>query len=142
MYSSQTYSTSYAPDLQPGDVVLVAVGPVHHVGIVTDRLAHGEPFVISNSRRAGGVREGPLSVFSQGKPVFTQELSSSLPLEEVLFRARSRLGDAWDLIGWNCEHFVRHALGLPTKSPQLRVGLVACAVGLGLLLRHGRVRAT
>ena len=122
--------------LSPGTVVSVPVfGLLSHVGIVSDRVGHdGCPMVISNSQRRRGGAEESWSDFTQGKEAKVEPLSSSLPWWEVLDRARSRLGRRWDLLVWNCEHFVRYSLGLEPKSPQLRAVAGAILVVVALRL--------
>ena len=112
----------------PGTVLAVAVGPVEHVGIVTDQTQAGFPTVISNSHRAGGVAEEPLPTFTSGGELRIVGYLGKLSPAEVLRRARSAIGTKWKLFNWNCEHFVRWAHGLKPSSPQLAV-----AVGLALI---------
>jgi len=106
----------------PSTVVGVWVGPFLHVGIVSDhRSFNGLPYVISNSARAGHGAEEPWDVFSGGRIVYQVDgLESALPWPVVLTRARNVLCKKWDLLGWNCEHFVREALGIRVESPQLQ----------------------
>lgn len=101
------------------DVVVHGV-PVHHVGLVSRVESWGDVFVISNSKRRGCVVEEHISEFAEGRRVAHHpHIRGDLHGLTVVQRARSRLGHAWDLIGSNCEHFVRWAHGLPEVSPQL-----------------------
>ncbi|MFP5211761.1 MAG: hypothetical protein ACLGPL_00125 [Acidobacteriota bacterium] len=108
--------------LVPGTVVSVRVGFFFHVGIVSDRHdCNGLPYVISNSARVGRGAEESWDVFSGGKTVYQEiGLESALPWPFVLVRAGNLMPKKWDLLSWNCEHFVREALGIKVESPQLQ----------------------
>lgn len=107
-----------------GDVLRVRVnGVILHEGIVTE---HGR--VISNSRRRGGVFEESARTFASGHNIINVGRLSSLPAEQVLARARARIGRPYDLVSYNCQHFVRDCYGLAPASHQKRL-----AVGAGLL---------
>lgn len=110
--------------LKPGTVVAVAVGPIDHVGIVTDRIVNGYQTVISASQKIGHVAEEVLPEFSNGQMVRVLGYLGKLAPMVVLRRARSMLGKTWRLFSWNCEHFVRWAHGLRPTSPQLIKGAV------------------
>lgn len=120
--------------LKPGEVIGVRVGLVTHVGIVSDRYAEGMPMVISNSHRAGCVAEEPLNIFQSKYSLVLVPQTLTLPPSLILSRAREKLGTKWNLITWNCEHFVHWALGLEPKSPQLNQA-IAVAGGLAALMR-------
>lgn len=120
--------------LHPGDTIGVRVGFVTHVGIVSDRYSDGAPMVISNSHRAGGVTEEPMSVFQGRYPLVSVAQPKTLPAGHILSLARQKLGTRWNLLSWNCEHFVHWAHGLEPKSPQLSHA-VAFAGLVALLMR-------
>lgn len=127
--------------VSPGDCVFVDVSvawgavPVRHLGIVTDAVGlDGHLRVISNSARRGGVYEEEWRTFAQGLPVHRADLTSTLPPDVTLERARRREGTRYDGAGYNCEHFVRESFGLPVKSPQVRragyiAGGIMAAIG-------------
>ena len=110
--------------LHPGKVIGVRVGPIIHVGIVSDKLYFGEPMVISNSNRAGGVAEEPLGVFQGPYKLIPMGQPAEAPREQVLARARKKIGTTWNLFSWNCEHFIRHAYGVKPESSQLQNAFV------------------
>lgn len=114
--------------LFPGKVIGVRIGFVTHVGIVSDKLLHGEPMVISNSSRAGGVAEEPLSLFKGPFSFVAVPQPPVTPLAQVMGRARGKIGTTWNLFIWNCEHFVRHAFGIKPESPQLKLALITAGV--------------
>src|SRR5215469_2218276 len=119
--------------LQPGTPVGIWIYGVEHEGIVSDILdLDGLPYVISNSARFGSGAEEPWRVFTAGRRAHVlQGLVSSLPRQVVLSRARGLLNKKWDVFNWNCQHFVRSAMGLPVISPQLTV---AAGVFLAVLV--------
>lgn len=121
-------------NLTPGTVVGARLGLITHVGIVTDRYAGGQPMVISNSMRSGRVEEEPLRIFQGGFPLVPVTQPALVPASEVLSRARQKLGTRWDLLSWNCEHFVHWAFGQDPKSPQLRAGLISSVAVLMAVL--------
>lgn len=119
--------------LMPGTVISVDMGLYDHIGIVTDQYVNGVPAVISNSLKNGGVSEESLADFTGGHLVSTVGYLGNLPVRQVLQRARSKIGTKWDLLLWNCEHFVRWAHGLNPASPQVRRGFMLLA-GIAALI--------
>lgn len=103
-----------------------------HWGIVTDSWEGGEQTVISCSGLRRMVIEEPMSIFRQGNSVEPRDFPPALPVREVLVRARGKLGQRYDLLNWNCEHFVYDSFGLVKQSPQLQQ-LAICAIGLAIL---------
>lgn len=79
-----------------------------------------------------GVTEEPLKVFQGGYPPAPVVLPKALPVGHILFLARLKLGTRWNLLSWNCEHFVYWAYGLEPTSPQLKQASIF--VGLAALL--------
>lgn len=123
--------------LRPGDVIGtdVRVGPylVRHVGVVSSADPYYGVFVISNSKKAGMIAEEHLDTFTGGGDWKRHpELRGRLSSQEVVRRARKRIGDPWRLFGDNCEHFVREVQGLLRESPQVAAGIAATAF-FGLL---------
>ncbi|PUB88045.1 MAG: hypothetical protein DBP00_07390 [gamma proteobacterium symbiont of Ctena orbiculata] len=109
--------------LQPGTIVSVAVGPIRHFGIVSDRVDFGSPYIISSSNRTGQVAEEKSEIFANGGKIKVHGYPSRLNPFEVLKRARNMLGTKYDIFKWNCEHFVRWAHGLKPESPQMQVAV-------------------
>jgi len=103
----------------PGAVVAVSPLIATHFGIATDRGT-----VIANSKRKHCVCEETVEEFSGGWPIRVVGYLGNLGAAEVLNRARSLLGRPYDLLGFNCEHFVRQTHGLKPKSSQIRTALV------------------
>ena len=116
--------------LLPGTVVSIWVFPIfRHRGIVSDRFSGGEPMVISNSARAGRVAEEPWHLFAAGQRVLVEGYPSNLLPSEVVSRARSLIGKAYDLLRWNCEHLTSYAHGQQPASPQVAATATALVLG-------------
>lgn len=128
----------YAPGTVLGVPVHLGAITVEHVGIVTDSVDwfSGECMVISASKKNGAVVEETMSAFAGDGVPTVKALQPRLPVPEVLRRARHRLGERWDLLESNCEHFVYECLGYVKTSPQLvaaGVGVLAVgSVGVGV----------
>lgn len=104
-----------------------------HKGIVSDRWYGGKPMIVSNSARSGGVHEEPWEVFAEGNSVMVDGYPGGLPNFEVLSRAKSLIGTQYDLLRWNCEHFIAYAHGLKPKSPQVAVTIAIVTLSLSVL---------
>lgn len=125
--------------LRPGSVVAVPIGPFTHVGIVSDWMTPSGPTIISSSHRRGFVTEEALADFASGRRVISAGYPGDLPPATVIERARSKLGEPWNLLNANCEHLVTWAHGLDRSSPQLRTGFVLLAlVGVGSFALRAR----
>ncbi len=112
----------------PGTIVSVPVLVVYrHRGIVSDRYIGGRPCVITTALGKGVVEE-PWAAFGPAHLVNSEGYPSTLPYWEVLHRARQHLGRAYDVFGFNCDHLVAEAHGLPVQSPQLRATLAAAGL--------------
>lgn len=136
--------------LRAGQVVSVMASSglgfdVDHVGIVSDRRDRfGLPLVISANRRTGKVTEDIWPDFSAGRDVVLLNWAPAPGRSpaEVIRRARARLGQPWDLVNHNCEHFVKDVLGHGASSPQLQAGVaglltVGALAGLFYLIFRG-----
>jgi hypothetical protein len=85
--------------------------------------------VISNSARAGGVAEEPWHVFAAGQRVMVDGYPSNVSPFEVVNRARSLIGKAYDLFRWNCEHLTSFAHAQQPASPQVAATVAALVFG-------------
>jgi hypothetical protein len=92
--------------------------------------------LISNSKRRGRVAEETWDECIGNRQVRYVGYPGKLPEGEVLYRARNKIGEPWNPLTWNCEHFAYWAHGLPKQSPQLReavvIGLICLVVGSAL----------
>jgi len=110
------YPYERASRLHPaGSLLAIRIrGLFDHVGIAT-----GYGTVIHSSARFGRVMETDLADFSQGRPVRTVAYSSSLSGTEVVVRARGRIGQSYNPLVRNCEHFVSWCVSGQARSAQL-----------------------
>lgn len=110
------YPYERAARLHPaGTLLAVRVrGLFDHVGIAT-----GYGTVIHSSARYGRVMETDLSDFSGGRPVRSVAYGSSLSGTQVVVRARGRIGQRYNALVRNCEHFVTWCVSGEARSGQL-----------------------
>jgi hypothetical protein len=97
-----------------------------HCGIVLD----GTPFgsvVIAHNRKSAGVERTTLEQFSQGRPVELESrvAGNARAQAEVVRRAIEHIGRGYDLLSFNCEHYVSYAQTGVASSPQLQLTVVA-----------------
>jgi hypothetical protein len=119
--------------LPAGTVIRVSHGWYDHVALIGDRFILGERSVLSFSAQIGGLIEQPFSVFALGRVVKVEGYPGELTSQMVMRRARMKQEQAYSLVSFNCEHFVRHAHGLLVESPQMwQWTLIACVLGLSL----------
>ena len=97
-----------------GACLKVSYGFFEHYG-----LADGRGHVIHNSKKYGKVVRVSEAVFADGRQILVSDLYGQDSLT-VGSRALSCLGLPYDLFNANCEHFVRHCLGLDVESPQVQ----------------------
>jgi hypothetical protein len=124
--------------VHPGTILSTSRGFYRHFGIATDNYVNGQPMVISNSGAHGRVVEESLEQFQGQGDIKNEGYWGKLPYQEVLARARKKLGSSYSLLDWNCEHFVRLAHGLKPESPQVAFVAVLC---VGVLFAVGLSRA-
>ncbi|MBL4853869.1 MAG: lecithin retinol acyltransferase family protein [Robiginitomaculum sp.] len=98
---------------QPGDTVSIQLFPAgRHEGIIGS-----DGYIISRSRRYGGVTSLPPSVFSDGKLRDNHGYIGVLSPEETVRLAEDRIGETgYDVIGHNCVHFVNEVNGLALEA--------------------------
>lgn len=111
----------------PGTVLSMPFFAGMHLGILTENGT-----VLHNSRRVGRVAEESLVQFANGERVTLAGYPGRLPPRVVIARARSRIGQPWNLAVFNCEHYVRWAHGLHPTSHQVEKYLTGAAA-LGIL---------
>lgn len=122
-------------DLTPGTVIAIRYSMYKHFAIVSDQCSEINdselPNLISLSYRTGTVQEEPWHVVVGDKLVEKSLISGTNSLHDVLARAREciQLGIKYELLTFNCEHFVRYAHGLPIESIQVKKTFYGAAVG-------------
>lgn len=97
-----------------GDVVGIAYKGVTHTGIVS-HVEPGEVRIIHKSKRRGRVAEESIGEFSAGRRVSRLGYPGHLTPEEVVSRARARLGERWTHVN-NCQRFCASVHGAPMRS--------------------------
>jgi hypothetical protein len=133
--------------LQPGDIISSGRTLYRHVGMVHGWNGWGEVLVIDNSPETGGVAIRTLQAFLGGSDLRVERRAHPSDASVWLQRARARLGQGYDLLLYNCEHFVYEVTEGTPWSPQLqlRVGVGAilgvATVGYLLLRSPSRSRA-
>jgi len=86
---------------------------------------------LSRALRRGPIEEVSLDQFAQGKPVFVRAQPGPVDREEVVRRARSRLGEnRYHVLANNCEHFCEWCMRGQHRSYQVE----------DLVARYGRAR--
>jgi len=104
---------------------------VRHVGLVSDRWAHGAPMVIHRSKARQLAVEEPWEAFANGPVYLERHPPAGLRPSLVLARARAMIGSEWRMLTQNCEHFVALARGEQVRSGQVRSHAAAAVVALG-----------
>jgi hypothetical protein len=113
----------------PGTVIFIwFLGIFRHKGIVSDLWWNGKPMVIANSWDRHGVAEISWDAFAGNQQVFVDGYPSDLSPPEVLYNARSMIGDRYDALLSNCEHFVCKCHGLEPHSPQAAAVVFVAAI--------------
>ena len=122
--------------LSPSLVISVRYPLYKHFAIVSDRSFNGKPNLISLSYRAGTVLEEPWDTVVGKYPIELSPIRGKDTAEIVLKRARYYLNSEikYNLLTFNCEHFVRLAHGLPSESRQVQKALYGAIIGTATCL--------
>lgn len=132
--SSQRAVSLFGLPVTPGGLVSVPIRyrnilPIQHVGLVSDRIgSDGQPMILHNSPRYGGVVETNASEFcvgALGRLCWHGPLPKSRPVPEVLDAARAEIGAEYDGLKNNCEHFVTRVSTGEASSPQVMANIAA-----------------
>jgi hypothetical protein len=129
--------------LLPGTIVNAPMkgwfGLTRHFGIVSaKRGVDGMPIMIANAQDAGGPAEEVWAKFTEGNLHERAYYPSKLPPDQVLYNAYGMFGTRYNLLAWNCEHFVNACHGLRPHSRQVAGGLALAAVVGGIALAASR----
>lgn len=116
--------------LHPGTILSTGRPGYRHFGVTTDQYINGLPTVISNTGKYGKVIEESLEQFQEQGDLKIEGYWGLLPPQDVLRRAREKIGTRYLLLNWNCEHFVRFVHGLKLESPQVAAVAALCMVML------------
>lgn len=115
---------------QAGDMISTPgrLGVVTHYGIYLGE-SNGIRWVIHNSKLERRVVIEPLYGFSEGRPIRVERRAIPGREESVIRAALAYLGTQYNLLQFNCEHFVTLAHEGNAKSPQLATTLFSLLVG-------------
>ena len=130
--SSQAISTSlYAK----GEIIKTHCGYWHY------GVSDGAGGVIHPSKKHDcKVVHTPLEKFSGGHKVLKSPDITSDDLTVAYKNAEARIGESYDLLNCNCEHFVREVHGLPSKTPQLQDAICAFSGGVAMTTGNPMMR--
>ncbi len=122
--------------LSPSLVISIRYPLYKHFAIVSDRSIDGKPNLISLSYRAGAVLEEPWDTVVGKYPIELSSIRGGDSAEVVLKRARNYLNSEinYNLLTFNCEHFVRLVHGLPAESRQVQRALYGAIIGTATCL--------
>lgn len=115
--------------LEQGDVIK-RPGPLGstHVGLYAGMDQSGREWVIHNAKD-DCVKWDLLETFAAGNPISLGGRAANFyEGAAIIARAVSLLGRKFDLINFNCEHFVSYAPGGQAISPQLRTVVFGAAL--------------
>jgi len=117
--------------LPPGSVISIRYPLYKHFAIVSDSFGDGKPNLISLSCRTGCVLEESWNSVVGKRPFELSRIQGNESADTVLTRARSFISSdiKYNLLTFNCEHFVRLVHGLPVKSKQVRRTLYGAMLG-------------
>ncbi len=121
-----------------GTIIEVCYPIFKHYAIVSDRFYGEHPMLISVSRRTNAVTEEPWLQVTRGRRINISPIHGQLPGHIVVANARACVEAKdlrWNLLTFNCEHFVRLVHGLPVESVMVQSAVKGAVVGaLGTLL--------
>lgn len=99
----------------------------------------GNAVVYANCPGKGVVRQ-TLDQFRDGRPFEIVKATTGLSENQILRRAHQAMGRPYDLLNWNCDHFVQWALGNEVKSPQLKVAAtIAVVLGIAAIVTNPKL---
>lgn len=127
---SAVFTNSFWHDFeQVGDVVSVEHPNFTHWGI---RL--GPNKIIAASKRFKIICEVTDAVFSGGGIIKKHPLQGVVDRDAITRAARSRLGERYDMVFSNCEHFVSWVINGKPESPQVKywVSTIIAGAAIGL----------
>jgi hypothetical protein len=120
--------------LKTGDLIVRKKGRFSAHYLVFLFMQNGEHIVAEN-QNGHGVRYNTLSRALRGKPIkrFERFGGTEAQRKQVIPRIERMLGQAYDLVVFNCEHFARWVAHGRIESRQVRkTSNLALAVGTGL----------
>lgn len=122
-------------------IVYMGKGLYKHWALLSDRISGGKPMLISNTLRNGTVREESWDSVVGHRPYKILAVKTLLPAPVILAKARCYIGKArYDLLSYNCEHFVKEMVSGVAKSGQVRQALIITGMAACILCLRSRKR--
>lgn len=110
------------------------MGMYEHWALVSDNFSGGKPMLISNTWRNGTVREESWDQVVGNRHVELHNIQINTSPSLILSRARGCIDRVkYDLLQYNCEHFVREIITGVAKSSQVRKVLAIGGLTAGAL---------
>ena len=115
-------------------VVIVYMGLYQHWALLSDRTKNGKPMLISNTRRNGTVKEESWDQVVGNRQFEVHNIQISTSPSLILARARGCIDRVkYDLLQYNCEHFVREIITGIAKSTQIKQFLAIGSLAAGAI---------
>ena len=133
--SARTITSLY--DLKPGDHIMVNESLYYHHMIVVEVVSYNTITVIHNSKEAGSVEEKHVDY--KPEDIILLVYSSPYSRQDIIRRARQRIGKEYHLLWDNCEHFATEMRTGEGQSRQVQkaVALGAAILGAAILAAAG-----
>ncbi len=134
-------------NILPGDVIVVnkSIIPIDHYLVYMGKDTNNSNWFMANLKSKGGVSwlsEQEVSSKSNGMHPdrIRRFKKNKIERKEALERAKSNLGESYDLITNNCEHFANEVQFNKKSNRQVTVFKIAAAVllalGIGNILKN------
>jgi len=113
-------------------VVIVYMGLYKHWALMSDRTRDGKPMLISNTWRNGTVREESWDQVVGNRKFEVHNIGTSTSPSLILANARSCINRVkYNLLQYNCEHFVRELVTGVAGSTQVKQALIIGSLAIG-----------
>lgn len=117
-------------DLNPGDHIVINEGLYDHHMIVVEVLSRNSIRVIHKSKRGDGVVEEV--VHYKPHQLTLLEYDSPYSPDKIIRRARDLIGQDYNVLSANCEHFATEVRTAEPQSRQVQlVGIILAIIIMG-----------
>ena len=115
-------------------IAIVHMGLYQHWALLSDKTKDGKPMLISNTWRNGTVMEEPWDQVIGNRRYELHNIHTTLSPSLILARARTYIGSVkYNLLQYNCEHFVHEAISGAARSAQVTQALTIGGLMVGAL---------
>ena len=115
-------------------LAIVHMGLYQHWALLSDRIRDGKPMLISNTWRNGTVKEESWDQVVGNRNVELHNIQINASPSLIIARARSCIDRVkYDVLQYNCEHFVREIITGVAKSTQVKQALAVGSLAVGAL---------